>query len=380
MSSKRIKQIVPFCDLATQYDRLKPGIDAAINSVIRSSQFINGEKVQEFERSFAALHGGATVLSVASGTDALNIAVQAYGFGAGDEIISVPNTWISTINAITLAGATPVLIDIDPDTYQIDPRALEAAITVRTKAIIPVHMFGHPAPIDELQEIIGNRDIKVIEDVAQSPLAKINGKTVGTFGGLACFSFYPSKNLGCYGDGGAILVNDQTLVEKVKMLKNYGQPERFRHDVIGYNSRLDTLQAGVLLEKLKWLQAWTTQRQKLAARFDEKLSGLPVKIPASKPNCDPVHHLYVVQLEGRDLCLEYLKENGVLAQIHYPTPVHFQPCYSYLGYKKGDFPVTEALCERGLSLPFFPEMTDRQIDYVVDTLASFFSGVNRYAS
>ena len=372
---------IPFVDLAAQYHSIRDEIDAAMADVIKSSAFIKGPQLAHFETAFAALHGGTgTAIGVNSGTDALHLAVRACNLAPGDEVISVPNTWISTLFAASYVGAAPVLVDIDPDTYQMDPAALAAAITPRTKAVIPVHMFGHPAPMDAIKEVIGDRDIRIIEDVAQAPLAETGGRTVGTIGDIGCYSFYPSKNLGCYGDGGAVLVNNPALLEPIRMLADYGQAVKFEHTMVGYNSRLDTLQAAVLQAKLPYLERWTEARRAAAESYNQALARLPIKRPIEAGNGRAVYHIYVIQLadrEDRDACLDYMRDHGVMCQVHYPESVHLQPCYAELGHARGDFPVAEALSARGLSLPMFPEITDEQIGYVADTLAAFLKSKNR---
>lgn len=369
---------IPFVDLAAQYHSIKDEIDAAMNGVVRSSAFIKGPQLSRFEEAFSAIHGNSGhVIGVNSGTDALHLAVRACGIGPGDEVISVPNTWISTLFSASYVGARPVLVDIDPDTYQMDPAALAAAITPKTKAIIPVHMFGHPAPMDAIRDVVGGRDIRIIEDVAQAPLAETGGRTVGAIGDIACYSFYPSKNLGCYGDGGAVMVNDPALVDTVRMLADYGQVEKCDHRMIGYNSRLDTLQAAVLEAKLPYLRQWTEARRKAADTYNRVLSPLPVKRPGEAGNGRAVYHIYAIQLDDRDACLDFMREKGVMCQIHYPQSVHLQPCYAELGYRRGDFPVAETLAARGLSLPMYPEITDAQIEYVGETLAGFLKSKNR---
>ncbi len=373
MSSKN-PETIPFADLARQFSRLDGEIMDAMRKVAESAAFIRGPALGEFEERFAELHGVRHAIGVASGTDALSLSVRALGVGPGDEVVTVPNTWISTAFAISHAGATPVLADIDPETYQMDPAALEKAITSRTKAVIPVHLFGHPAPMAEIEEICRPHDIKIIEDVAQAPLAKTGGRLAGTLGDVACFSFYPSKNLGAFGDGGMVLTNDGDLAAKALRLANYGQSGKIMsgiHEVVGYNSRLDALQAAILSCKLPHLEEWTEARRRAAAKYDELLEPLPVMRPATAPGAEPVYHLYVIQVDRRDACHAYLRENGVMAQIHYPSLVHLQECYKELGYGKGAFPVAEAACERIVSLPMYPEITDDQIARVVQTLAGF---------
>lgn len=364
---------IPFVDLNAQHKALKSEIDAAINTVIDTSGFIRGQQVESFEAAFANLVGIKHARGTASGTDALHLSVRALDIGPGDEIITQTNTWISTAFAADYVGAKPVLVDIDPDTYQMDITALKNAITPKTKAVIPVHLFGHPAPMEQILALCQDRNIKIIEDIAQAPLATINGRMVGTFGDLACYSFYPSKNLGCIGDGGAVTTNDDSLAEKIKLLSDYGQAERHDHQIVGYNSRLDTLQAAILLAKLPHLEQWTKDRQNHAAQYNELLKALPVKTPATAQGVQAVYHLYVIQVDNRDNCLEHLRRNGIMAQIHYPMPVHLQPCYRSLGYKKGDCPIAEQASQRILSLPMYPELTSAQIETVVKTLDDFFA-------
>jgi dTDP-4-amino-4,6-dideoxygalactose transaminase len=368
----RYSSAIPFVDLGKQFEDLDSDIMQAIRSVAESSAFIRGAPLQEFEQAFADLHGVRHAIGVGSGTDALNLSVLALGLESGDEVITVPNTWISTAFAISLAGATPVFVDINPDTYQLDADLLEQAITDRTKAIIPVHLFGHPAPMVEIEAICQKHDIRIIEDVAQAPLAKSHGRTVGTIGSFGCFSFYPSKNLGAYGDGGLILTSDDQLAETVRQLANYGQSETYTHVRVGINSRLDTLQAAVLLCKLSKLEKWTENRRAAAKLYDQLLSSLPVKRAVTADGAEPVYHLYVIEVDDRDNCLHWLRDNGVMAQIHYPSVIHLQKCYQYLGYKKGDFPVAENAADRMISLPMYPEITADQIGQVVETLKKFF--------
>lgn len=363
--------MIPLVDLAAQYRSIKPDIDAAIQDVIAASAFIHGPAVARFEQAFAALHGVRHAVGVASGTDALHLAVRALDIGPGDEVVTVANTWISTTFAVSYVGARPVLVDIDPDTYQMDPKALERAITPRTKAVIPVHLFGHPAPMDEVLALCRPRGIKVIEDVAQAPLAELGGRRVGTFGDVACFSFYPSKNLGCYGDGGAVITNDDSLAARVRELADYGQAARYHHVRVGYNSRLDTLQAAILLAKLPHLETWTRARRENARLYDRALKDLLVKRPVELPGAMAVYHLYVIEIDRRDDCLAFLRNRGIMAQIHYPSVIHRQPCYEEFGYGPGDFPVAEAAARRILSLPMYPELTQKKIDVVAEALAGF---------
>lgn len=363
--------MVPFVDLIAQYNSLKAEIDRAMADVIEHSAFIRGPALATFEREFAAAVGARHAIGVASGTDALNLAVRALDLGPGDEAITVPNTWISTAYAVSHVGARPVFVDIDPQTGQMDADKLERALTPRTKAVLPVHMFGHPAPMDRIAAICRTRGIRVVEDIAQAPLAEVQGKKVGSFGDLACYSFYPSKNLGCYGDGGAVTTDDDVLAERVRYLADYGQKERFHHATVGWNSRLDTLQAAILRVKLPHLARWNEARRARAKRYGELLAGLPVRLPKETPWAKAVYHLYVVEVDRRDECLAFMRARGVMAQIHYPTCVHLQPCYAELGHRPGDFPVAEAAKDRILSLPIYPELTEAQMRTVADALAAF---------
>ena len=363
--------MVPFVDLVAQYNSLKAEIDRAMAGVIERSAFIRGPAVAEFEREFATVVGARHAIGVASGTDALNLAIRALDLGPGDEAITVPNTWVSTVFAVSHVGARPVFVDIDPATGQMDADKLEQALSPRTKAVLAVHMFGHPAPMDRIMKICGARGIRVIEDIAQAPLAEVDGRGVGTFGDLACYSFYPSKNLGCYGDGGAVTTDDDGLAERIRRLADYGQKERFDHVTVGWNSRLDTLQAAVLRVKLPHLAAWNEARRARAKRYGDLLAGLPIRLPREAPWAKAVYHLYVVEVDRRDECLAYLRGQGVMAQVHYPASVHLQPCYAELGYRPGDFPAAEAAKDRILSLPMYPELTEAQMRTVADTLAAF---------
>lgn len=363
--------MVPFVDLFAQYNSLKADIDRAMVGVIESSAFIRGPAVAEFEREFAVAVGARHAIGVASGTDALNLAIRALDIGPDDEAITVPNTWVSTAFAVSHVGARLAFVDIDPATGQMDADKLESALTVKTKVVLPVHMFGHPAPMDRIMAICRPRGIRVIEDIAQAPMAEVNGKKVGTFGDIACYSFYPSKNLGCYGDGGAVTTDDDILAERARCLADYGQKGRFTHIMAGWNSRLDTLQAAILRVKLPRLAGWNEARRVRAKRYGELLAGLPVKLPQEAPWAKAVYHLYVVEVDRRDECLAFLRAQGVMAQVHYPTSVHLQPCYAELGYRSGDFPAAEAAKDRILSLPMYPELTEAQMRTVVNALAAF---------
>ena len=321
--------------------------------------------------AFGEICDAKHVSSVGSGTEALHMALRALEIGPGDEVITVTNTWISTSFVIDYVGATPVLVDIDPETYQMDPLELEKAITPRTKAIIVVHLYGHPAPMTKISEICRRHGIYIIEDVAQAILAETDGMQTGTIGDIGCYSFYPSKNLGCYGDGGAVITNHDDIAEKLRIITNYGQSEPFVHSIIGYNNRLDTIQAAILKVKLNYLEDWNKARRQHAQSYISALSDLPIKLPVQRHNAKAVYHLFVIEIDHRDECITHLKDDGISAQIHYPTPIHLQPCYKYLGYKKGDFPVAETAASRILSLPIYPELSSKQIENVTSSLRKF---------
>jgi dTDP-4-amino-4,6-dideoxygalactose transaminase len=365
---------IPLVDLARQFADLEDEMMTAMQGVAASAAFIRGPAVGQFEDRFAALHDMPHAIGVGSGTDALNLAVRALDIGPGDEVVTQPNTWISTAFAADTVGATPVFADIDPATYQMDPASLERVITPNTKAVIPVHMFGHPAPMTEIEAICKERGIRIIEDVAQAPLARIDGRLVGTIGDIACYSFYPSKNLGCYGDGGLVMTADDDLAATMRRLADYGQTTPHHHVDVGINSRLDTLQAAVLLAKLPHLEAWTDARRRAAALYDDRFAGLPVTPPMTAPGAEPVYYVYVVQVDDRDACLAHLRQHGVMAQLHYPQIVPMQDCYRHLGYTPGDLPGAEAANRRILSLPMYPEIEAAQIERVVDTVTRFVRG------
>ncbi len=370
MPQAKPQRVVPLADLVAQHETLDGEIMGALARVIGSGAFIRGPDVPAFESEFAELHGVKHAIGVASGTSALCLAVQALGLEPDDEVITVPNTWISTAFAASLVGARPVFVDIDPLTYQMDPDKLEQALSPRTKAVIAVHMFGHPAPLGAIEALCRPRNIRIVEDVAQAPLARSGGRLAGTVGDLGCFSFYPSKNIGSYGDGGMIVTDDDDLADQIRLLANYGQAEPHVHEIIGHNSRLDTLQAAILRCKLPHLAAWNGLRRQRAADYAERLAGLPVQLPVTADDAENVFHLYVVQLltHDRAAVLAYLRDHGVMAQVHYHGIVHLQPCYRELGYREGDFPVAETAVRNSISLPIFPEMTVEQVDYVTSVL------------
>ena len=360
---------IPLVDVCAQNSALSDEIKTAIGGVINSSTFIGGDEVETFEKSFAQRHGGGYVIGVGSGSDALNLALQSLDLKPGDEVITVPNTWISTVFAISHSGATPVFADINPETYQIDIAQLEKRITPSTRAVVAVHMFGHPAPMNEIVAICRPKGIRVIEDVAQAVDAELDGKLVGTFGDIACFSFYPGKNLGCLGDGGAVFTKNRDVANFIRALACYGQQEKFNHTYIGWNSRLDAIQAAVLAVKLPHLKEWTEARRQHAKTYRELLQGLELTLPRESGGARHVYHLYVIETAKRDSVLQSLRNQGVMAQVHYPAVVHLQECYRTLGYEKGDFPAAERAADRILSIPMFAELTFEQMHYTAHALA-----------
>lgn len=364
---------VPFVDLKTQYKSLRGEILPALESLMESAQFVLGKPVSDFEQHFAEAHGIAHCVGVGSGTDALHILLWGLGLGRGDEVITVPHTFMATTETISLTGATPVFVDIDPVTYTMSPDALERAITKHTKAIIPVHLYGQPAAMDRIMEVANRHGIPVIEDACQAHLAEFGGKFVGQFGIAAAFSFYPGKNLGAYGEAGAVTTNDTALAQQLRILREHGQEKKYHHVAWGHNYRLDAIQAAVLDIKLKYLAAWTKARQHHAQTYAGILSGVgDLVVPRVHPLAVHVYHLYVVQTKHRDAMQAHLAERGVQTGLHYPVPLHLQQAYSGLGYRRGAFPVSEQVAERGLSLPMFAELTDEQITYVCDMIKEFF--------
>jgi dTDP-4-amino-4,6-dideoxygalactose transaminase len=360
---------IPFVDLQTQYQALRLELEPALKSVLERGAFIMGAELEAFERAFADYLGIRHCLGVATGTDALELALRALDLGAGDEVITVPYTFIATTEAISHVGATIRWVDVDPRTYNLDPARLEAAITPRTRAVLPVHLYGQPADMDPILAIARRHGLKIIEDCAQAHGARYHGRRVGTFGDLACFSFYPGKNLGAYGDGGAVVTNDDALAKRVALLRNHGQQSKYVHVIEGWCHRLDNLQAAVLGVKLRHLDDWNSCRRQAAAGYDSRLRDLPgVVTPYVLPGVEPVFHLYVIQVPNRDRVQAALQAEGIGTGIHYPIPLHQQPAYAHLGHKPQDFPTSAGLASKILSLPMFPEITAEQIDVVVATL------------
>ncbi len=360
---------IPLTDLRAQYLSVKAEVDAAVARVLDSGWYILGEEVAAFEREFAAYCGAADCVGVGSGTEALHLALLACGVGPGDEVITVSHTAVATVAAITLTGARPVLVEVDAETYTMDPVALEAAITPRTRAVIPVHLYGHPADLDPILEVARRAGVRVIEDCAQAHGATYRGRPVGTWGDLGCFSFYPTKNLGALGDGGAVVGCDLALIERVRLLREYGWAAQARYvsQVKGLNSRLDELQAAVLRVKLRHLDSWNEARRALAARYQAWLPPSVVR-PIERPGCRHVYHLYVVRVPDRDRVRARLQEMGIGTGIHYPVPIHRQPAYQDLAPPSGGLAHTERLAGEILSLPMSPTLTEDQLAEVAEAV------------
>lgn len=367
MQSAKIQ--VPFLDLKAHHDPIRAEVMAAMNEVIDANAFAGGKFVTKFEEEYAAFCGTKFCVGVANGTDSLWFSLLALGIKAGDEVITAPMTFMATAEAITYAGAKPVFVDIDPKTFTIDVTKIEAAITPRTKAIMPVHLFGQCADMDPIMAIAKKHNLAVVEDAAQAQGTLYKGRKAGSIGQAGSFSFYPGKNLGAWGEAGGITTNDPALRETMQMYREHGQQKKYYHDVVGWNGRMDGLQGAVLSVKLKYLDKANDGRRRAAARYNQLLAGTPgLTLPVEASYGRHIYHVYAVRVANRDTILKALGERGIATGIHYPVPVHLQNAYSNLGYKRGDFPVSEACGETFLSLPMFPELTDVQIDAVAQEL------------
>ncbi|WP_234681026.1 DegT/DnrJ/EryC1/StrS family aminotransferase [Bradyrhizobium monzae] len=355
---------IPFVNLNAQYETLKDEMAEAIRGVLDSAQYIGGEALASFERDFAAYCQVRYARGVANGTDAIHLALRALGIGHGDEVITTAHTFIATAAGIVATGARPVLVDIDPDTYTIDPKMIERAVTDRTKAIIAVHLFGQPADMGPIKDIARRRGLYLLEDAAQAHGAEYRGVRTGGLGDVACFSFYPAKNLGAYGDGGAVTTNNAAIAERIERLRDHGRTTHYSHAEIGFNSRLDALQAAVLQVKLRRLDEWNTNRRRAAEWYAEEFAQSGIKTPLVRMGSTHVYHLYVITTDERDAMRIKLDEAGVATGIHYPLPLHLQPALAYLGYRQGDLPCCETLAARSLSLPMFPELTRDQVRHI----------------
>jgi len=364
---------IPFVDLKSQYLSIKEEIDEAIHNVIEKTAFVGGPFVNEFEARFGEFCNAEHCIGVGNGTDALYIALKCLGIGEGDETITAANSFIATSEAITRTGAKVIFCDIDPETYTINSGFIEDKITEKTKAVIPVHLYGQPADMDKINQVAKKNNLFVIEDAAQAHGAKYNGNIVGTLGDIACFSFYPGKNLGAYGDGGAVVTNDEELAKKCRMFANHGRIEKYNHEIEGINSRLDGIQASLLNVKINYLIDWNKKRNKNAKNYNERLSDIKeIVTPKIAPDYECVFHLYVIRTPKRNQLREFLKDNGIFTGIHYPVALPFLQAYRYLGYNRGDFPVSSSYQDEILSLPMFPELTLEQIEYVIQKIREFF--------
>tara|TARA_A100000171_G_C2139709_1_gene153911 strand:- start:3633 stop:4742 length:1110 start_codon:yes stop_codon:yes gene_type:complete len=363
---------IPFVDLNAQYLSIKDNIDEAIQDVLNDSEFIGGERVRKFENQFASLYGARKCISVANGTDALYISMKMLGVGPGDEVITTAHSWISTSETIIQTGATPIFVDIEEDLFTIDPALIKAKITEKTKAIIPVHIYGQMCDMQEIMKIADEHGLFVIEDCAQAHFSELNGLRAGLYGDTGTFSFYPGKNLGAYGDAGSVITNNDSLAEKIRMYANHGALVKHQHQIDGINSRLDTLQAAILSVKLKYILKWTLLRQEKAKMYDELLGANPIiDIPKVRANSRHSYHLYVLRCKKRDEIREYLDEHGIPTVLHYPKILPLLKPYSHFGYSPEDFPVAYKYQHEILSIPIFPELSTDQIHFITNAINSF---------
>jgi dTDP-4-amino-4,6-dideoxygalactose transaminase len=371
--------LVPMVDLKAQYAAIRLEVDAAIARVVESAQFIRGEECERFEKEFGSYCGAAHACGVANGTDALTLALRAYGIGPGDEVVTVANTFIATGEAILLNGARPVFIDVDPVTYTMDPAQVEKAITARTKLILPVHLYGHPANMKPILEVADRHGLRVLEDAAQAHGAEIEGRRAGALGHAACFSFYPGKNLGAYGDAGMVVSNDADFVARLRQIANHGGgANKYDNVVLGTNSRLDTLQAAVLRVKLRHLDRWNRERRERAAAYTKALSDTPsVVVPRERPQTRSAWHLYTLRTENRDALQAHLKARGIASAVHYPRPIHLQPAMAAAGGRPGMLPVSESLSREVLSVPLYPELPFEAVERIAAEVRSFCGAVVR---
>ncbi|MCZ6766217.1 MAG: DegT/DnrJ/EryC1/StrS family aminotransferase [bacterium] len=362
------KMRIPFVDLKAQYATIKGEIDETINAVVESTQFIGGERLATFEKNFADYTEARYGVGCSSGTSAIHLALCALGIGKGDEVITACNTFIATTEGITHSGAKTVFVDVIDDTQNIDPERIEAAITPRTRAIIPVHLYGQPALMDPIRDIASRHGLKIIADAAQSHGAEYKGSRRETLGDITTYSFYPGKNLGAYGDAGMVMTDDSELADRMRLLANHGRYDKYSHIEEGYNYRLDTLQAAILDVKLRHLDRWTEKRRSHAVRYAEAFTDESIRPVQENPHCKSVYHLYVVRLTDRDRAMEALGSRSIATGVHYPVPLHLQKAYEYLGYSEGAFPNAEKATREILSLPMFAELTNEMVDEVITAL------------
>lgn len=363
--------MIPFVDLKAQYAGIKDEVNDAIQGILDSCQFTLGSEVEKFEEEFAAFSGAKIGIGVNTGTSALHLALLAADIGPGDEVITVPHTFVATVAAIRYTGATPVFVDIDPVTFTMDPQLIEGAITPRTKAILPVHLYGQAADMDPILEIARKHDLVVIEDAAQAHAAEYKGRRVGSLGDMACYSFYPGKNLGAYGEGGMVLTDNAEFARKIRMYRDWGAEQKYQHVLKGYNYRLEGIQGAVLRVKLKYLESWTEGRRAAASRYDGLLADGDFPTPVALDHNRHVYHVYAIRTSNRQALQEFLQSQEVQSNIHYPIPVHLLPAHQDLGYQKGQFPHSEKAANEVLSLPMFPELTSEQTAEVANALLSF---------
>jgi dTDP-4-amino-4,6-dideoxygalactose transaminase len=365
---------VPFVDLKALHRPIEAELSEAIARVLRNVCFVQGPEVKAFEEAFASYLGVRHCVAVNSGTAALHLTLLALGIGPGDEVITVSHTFIATSEAISAVGARPVFVDIDPVSYTMDPTLVEAAITNRTKAILPVHLYGNVAEMDSLMAIARRHNLILVEDACQAHGAQYKGRMAGTFGVAGCYSFYPGKNLGCCGEGGAMVTNDEALATKIRMWREHGSIKKYEHLFPGFNFRMEGIQGAVLATKLKYLDGWNDQRRAIAKRYQEYLAGQSVVLPGESPNTRHIYHLYVLQAEDRESLRDHLAQRGIETGLHYPVPLHLQEAYAFLGYHKGDFPVTEQVTQHIVSLPMHPEMSLEAADYVSTAILEWVQG------
>lgn len=374
--SKSASMQFPFLDLQAQFRAIRTEVMDAVTGVLESQKCVLGPEVEAFERECAVYVGAKGAVSCASGTDALLLALMAFGIGPGDEVVTTPFTFVATIGSIVRLGAKPVFVDIDPVTFNLDPAKLEAKITSKTKAIIPVHLFGLAADMGPIMKIAGERGIPVVEDAAQAIGAKYQGKQVGTFGAFGCFSFFPSKNLGAAGDGGLITTNDVELADRIKVLRGHGSRERYYYEVIGTNSRLDSIQAAILRVKLRYLESWSEGRRRNAETYRELCAeyglGDHVALPSTPAGYTHIFNQFTIRAQRRDELKKHLLAAGIPTEIYYPLPLHLQKAFAYLGYQQGNFPASEAAGREVLSLPIYPELKPEQLRLVVEAIAAFY--------
>jgi dTDP-4-amino-4,6-dideoxygalactose transaminase len=367
-----MNEAIPYLDLPAQLRPLRKELDAVIAKTLDNCSFCLGPDVAQFEKDFAKYCDAKHALGFNSGTSALHIALMLLNVGQGDEVITTPHTFVATSWAISYVGAKPVYVDIEDESFTLNPKLIEKAITPRTKAIMPVHLYGHPFDVDPILEICRKHKLPLVEDAAQAHGAKYRGKVVGTFGAVSGFSFYPGKNLGACGEGGALVTNDDAFAARARSLREHGSTQRYYHDEVGFNYRMEGIQGAVLGVKLPHLDKWTQGRRRVAKRYHELLGGTPLQLPREAAYAESVYHLYVVRHPRRDDLKKHLETNKIGCALHYPLPLHLQKCYASLGYKAGDFPVAEKAARECLSLPIYPEMTDEQVQRVASVVKDFF--------